>query len=587
MFVDVVESVRLIGQDEEGAVQRIRALLAGAVEELVVPYGGQVIEQRGDGLLLRFESARPAIACASGLHRLARRASIDLPPQARLQLRVGAHRSDVLADAHALFGLGVNLAARIAALGQPGDTLISSAVRDELNAELDGAIQDLGPCYLKHVDEPIRLFRHRDEAQTLPDTLEQAIAARMKLRPTLAVLPLQLEAAAPGGAADIGLGDVAADLLTRQFSRSPMLHVISALSTQATKGRELDLGSLYRRFRADYLLQGRLRAAGGSEGLHQPLALEVQLWRAGAGEPVWEERVNGTVLDLLSAQSPLLGRVVDGVGQRILAVEQRLAQATQALPNLASHTLYLNAVDLLHRFSLPEFERSRLLLQALNDRAPRHAEPLAWLARWHVFKVVQGWSEDTRRDGLQALSYSERALERDPQSALALTMAGSVHAGVKRDPEAAQRFYAEALQFNPSDSLAWLMSGVAQGFLCLREPALRASEMALGLAPMDPTRHFFDSLAATASLMAGDHERAIALAERSIRANASHGSSYRALAISQVMLGRHEQARHTIERLLAVEPHCTVQTYLARVAPANEQNLRFAEALREAGLPPA
>jgi len=129
------------------------------------------------------------------------------------------------------------------------------------------------------------------------------------------------------------------------------------------------------------------------------------------------------------------------------------------------------------------------------------------------------------------------------------------------------------------------MSGVAQGFMTARAPALAASETALGLAPMDPTRHFYDSLAATASLMANDHARCIALAERSISANASHGSSYRALAIAQSMLGQLDAARHSVQRLLAVEPHCTVQTYLARVAPANQQNLQFAEALREAGLP--
>jgi len=593
MFMDVVESMRMIGLDELAGVTRIRALLVEAEAQAVQPNDGRVLERRGDGLLLRFAHPRQAVRCAAAVHELARAASAAQPGAHPLQLRVGLHRAELLTDDEAVYGQGVNLAARIAALGEPGDTLLSASARDELNAELDGQLHDLGPCYLKHADEPLRLFRHRPGAAPQHAGLQAAISARMKLRPTLVVLPVTVPGEGPNAdaALRVGMGDVLTDQLTRLLSQSPLLHVISALSAHALRGRELDRGLLYRTLRADYVLQGQLLSGAqatelsGAAHAGPRLRLQAQLWRQGAGEPIWSETLQGTALDALSGQSDLLGRVVQAVGQRILSVEQRAARAAQALPNLASHTLYLNAVDLLHRFAVPDFERSRLLLQAVSDRAPRHAEPLAWLARWHVFKVVQGWSDDSQRDGLQALDYSQRALDRDPQSALALTMAGSVHAGIKRDPVAAQGFYAQALEYNPNDSLAWLMSGVAQGFMTARAPALAASETALGLAPMDPTRHFYDSLAATASLMANDHARCIALAERSISANASHGSSYRALAIAQSMLGQLDAARHSVQRLLAVEPHCTVQTYLARVAPANQQNLQFAEALREAGLP--
>jgi tetratricopeptide (TPR) repeat protein len=281
----------------------------------------------------------------------------------------------------------------------------------------------------------------------------------------------------------------------------------------------------------------------------------------------------------------MLGRVVHAVSRRILTVEQRAVRAARALPNLASHTLYLTAVDLLHRFAIDDFHRSRELLLALNERAPRHAEPLAWLARWHVFRVVQGWSDHRQRDSEQAQHYSESALDRDPGSSLALTMAGSMHAGVKRDAETAQKFYQKALQYNPNDSLAWLMSGVAQGFMNAREPALSASEMALGLAPVDPTRHYYDALAATAALRAGEYERCVALARRAINANATHGTAYRSMAIALAILERPEEATEAVRRLLGVEPHFTVQTYLARVPTQDANREHFAELLRHAGLP--
>lgn len=584
MFVDVVESVRHIQRDEAGSVRRMRALIADAAQ-LVSQHKGQVVERLGDGLVLRFEHVRHAAQCAVALHVLAARAGTAHTAEEQMHLRAGIHCCPIWADTQGMYGLGVNLAARVAAVGGPGDTLLTAQARDQLVVGLDGDLHDLGTCYLKHVDEPLRLFRLGAQNEPLPPSLREAIAARMKTRPTLAVLPFELAQSAGSGGAPIGVADILSDQIIRQLSRSPMLHVISALSVSPLRGLGVELGTLYRTLGADYVLRGTLHTGDPTGSSGARLDLEVALWRVGSGEPVYAEMFQGTALDALSPTSELLGRLAHGVGARILAVEQRAARGAQALPNLASHTLYLNAVDLLHRFSLPDFDRAYQMLQALSDRAPRHPEPLAWLARWHVFKVVQGWTDDSERDSAQALAFSERALERDPESALALTMAGSVHAGVKRDPATAQRFYAQALQHNPNDSLAWLMSSVAHGFVMEREPAIAASEMALGLSPIDPARHFYDSLGATAAVMARDYPRGVALAQRAIRANAAHGSSYRALATAEIMLGEVDKAKATIARLLAVEPQSTVQTYLARVGPPNVQNLEFAAALRTAGLP--
>lgn len=585
MFVDVVESVRHIQRDEAGAVRRMRALMADA-SQLVSQHQGQVVERLGDGLVLRFGHARHAAHCALALHALAARTGAADVAEARMALRAGIHSAPIWADAQGgMYGFGVNLAARVAAVGGPGETLLTAPARDQLVADLDGDVHDLGTCYLKHVDEPLRLFRLGAHSEALPAALRDAIAARMKTRPTLAVQLLEQAPTAGSAAPPIGVADVLSDQLNRQLARSPLLHVISALSVNTLRAHPVELGTMYRTLGADYVLRGTVQIGDPTGAAGARIVLEATLWRAGAGEPVYAEVFRGTALDALSPTSDLLGRLAHGVGTRILAVEQRAASGAQALPNLASHTLYLNAVDLLHRFSLPDFERAHLMLQTLSERAPRHPEPLAWLARWHVFKVVQGWTDDSERDSTQALTYSERALERDPTSALALTMAGSVHAGVKRDPATAQRFYAQALEHNPNDSLAWLMSSVAHGFVMEREPAIAASEMALGLSPIDPARHFYDSLGATAAVMARDYPRGVALARRAIRANAAHGSSYRALATAEVMLGQLDKARTTIASLLAVEPQSTVQTYLARVGPANAQNLEFAAALRRAGLP--
>ncbi len=588
-FVDVVESVRLMADAEDSAVRRIRELLAQASQHVTAAPGGHVVERRGDGLVLKFADTRVAVRCLAQLHQLAADEHGRHAGQPPLQLRAGLHRTELFSDDDAVYGAGVNLAARVAALGQPGDTLMSAAARDALLPPLDGLLQDLGPCWLKHVDEPVRLFRHRAEHPPLPQRLEQAISARLKLRPTLAVLcfegqPFEGLLQIPGMPdLGLGLGDVATDQLIRRLSSSSVLHLISALSVQALRGRTIALTDLYKLLRADYVLRGRVLGAGGPG--QQAVRVQAELWRRGSSEPVWFEEMAGSAADLLSTDGELIGRITHAASWHILAAEQRLVLSSQPLPNLASHTMYLAAVDLLHRFSAADFMRSRELLVELGDRAPQHAEPLAWLARWHVFRLVQGWSDNRQDDGDKALYYSQRALDRDPQSALALTMAGSVHVGVKRDASAAQHFYEQALASNPNDALAWLMSGVAQGFMNAGPPALAASEMALGLAPVEPTRHYYDALSATAALRGGDFERCIALAQRSITANGRHGTAYRSMAIALAELGRGHEAAAVVTQLMGVEPHFTVKTYLARVPLQDTHRDRYAQLLQEAGLP--
>lgn len=582
-FMDVVDSVGLIEGDELQAVKRLRALLDRVAAELVAGSGGRVAETRGDGLVLTFPSCDRAIACAVKMHAAAAAEASANPGFKPMKLRVGLHWTELLDDGQALYGGGVNLAARVAALARAGETVLSSDARDRLAPPWAHQVEDLGECWLKHVAQPMRLFRILAAPPAMPADLESAVAARMALLPTLCVLT---RVADDGGPTDWGIADIACDVLTRHLSQSRFLHVISPMTNRSLRRCDLALGEVLGMLRADYAV---VIHSSGSPGLPTDtltrVPIELALWRRGAPAPLWTHADHVRPVDVTSPQGDSLGLVVEQIGQRILRTEQQIASGVRELPNLSSHSLYLSAVDMLHRFSATRFDRARELLLELHHRAAAHAEPLAWLARWHVFRVVQGWSDDREKDSAQALHFSSRALDLDPRSALALTMAGSVHVGVRQDAKAAQAFYDKALDANPNDSLAWLMSSVAQGFMNAPMHALKASEAALGLAPLDPTRPYYDALSATAALCAGELERCIALAGRAILANGSHGSAYRSMAIAQALQGRMTEATDTVRRLLAVEPHCTVKTYLGRVPNQDPNRNRFAQLLQEAGLP--
>lgn len=583
-FVDVVESVLHAQRNETRWIRRLRGFVAQATE-CVLRSGGRVVERAGDGLVLRFDSPHQAIACVLELHAAVSQAPGE-PGEEPLQLRAGLHHAQIWYDESGIYGWGVNLAARVAAMGGAGDTIVTAPVRDGLVAHIDADVIDLGECHLKHVDEPLRLFKVRRASPALPASLRDSIAQRLKTRPTLAVMPFRsVLTQGEGPVGPLNSADVLHDQLVRRLSGLPVVHVISGPSTRAWRGREVDPAQVYRSLGADYLLRGSVTGSEEFSTASRSLELDVSLWKRGVDEPISRCSHKVSVLDALSSGSDLFSRIVEDIGGRIVAVEQRVAARASALPNMASHTLYLQAVAALHRFSRDDFDRARQMLEALTERAPRHPDPLAWLARWHVFNVVQGWSADRERDGQLALEFSGRALDRDPESSLALTMSGSVMAGIRRDPDEANRLYDQALVHNPNESLAWLMKGVAHGFLDQGDAAIRSSELAMGLSPLDPVYDFYCSLSASASLAAGELHRAVTLAELAIQKNRAHGSSYRTLCIAAYLQGEQDKARGAINELLCVEPQASVALFRARAPGNHPQHDAFAEALRQSGLP--
>ena len=582
MFADVVESVRLIEQDELGNVTRIRALLRRLSDDVVPKHQGTVLERRGDGLLIKFPDARFAAACAIELHAEAAKTDADMLPAEAIALRIGMHWGDVLADASALYGRGMNTAARLAGLALPGETVVAANVRDQLTAELDAEFEDMGDCHVKHTAQPIRSYRLRPAlamsgARSRTAT-NDAMSKPKDLRATMAVLPFEpyeAQFALPV----FGVGDVLTDQVTALLSRSASVNMISRLSTNAFRGRRISSEIVCEKLGADYVVTGRYFQTADE------IRLWVELSRATTDTVVWADMMIGSPGDALSLDSQLVRQVVDGVAQAVLSSELARAR-TMPLPNLSTHTLYLAAVSLMHRFSVADFDRSHAMLEALHERTPRHPGPLAWLARWHVFRVVQGWSASPDDDRKMGLEYSNRALDLDCESTLALTVAGSVRVNLGKQLDEAIAFYDQALAINPNEGLAWLLKGTAQAFQVKTKEAIACCNKATQLSPLDPVRFLYDSLGASVRVLDQDYGAAIEFARRSLRANSRHASSWRALAIAQVLNGELAEAKASVMQLLRLEPTATVSRFTARASVSDPDIVnRYATALRDAGLP--
>jgi adenylate cyclase len=574
LFTDVVESVRLMEANETDLVRRWRQLV-GIVERDILPsHNGRLVKDMGDGLMLEFPSAPFAIRAAFAIRLAFATANAGLPPDRQMLLRTGVHVGQLIACEHDVYGRGVNLAARLTTLAGPGEIVVSADVRDQLTPALDADVEDLGLCFLKHVREAVRAYRIGPRGPR--SVIEGSTASMSELRPTLAIIPFVPRGGDPDHQI---LGEVLADEIISSLSRSAELNVISRLSTTIFRGHDVSFGEVSRHLNVNYVVSGAYRIVGDK------LRLIAELMVANSRTVVWSDSLEGRVPDIVNGRDALIAKVVSAASAAVMATELLRAQS-QPLPTLENCTLLMGAIALMHRLSPQDFDRARQMLQTLTERAPRGAIAWARMAKWHVLRVQQGWCDDPKVEGQLALDCARRALDADPRSSLALAVAGFVHTNLLKRLDLGHEHYELALRVNPDDSLAWLLKGTLHAFRGEGKLAVDSTNRALKLSPLDTHRYFYDSLAATAALSAGQYKHAIELAQRSLCANRTHTSTFRALAISQWLVGRHDDARKSVVELMRLEPSLTVKKYRERnPSSAYETGKIWSAALQQAGVP--
>lgn len=376
---------------------------------------------------------------------------------------------------------------------------------------------------------------------------------------------------------DAALRGLVADELAIQLAAHQSVDLISRMSARRAGGNALE--PAVERLGATYVVAGACYAAGGRVRLNIELIFVADqrvVW-SGSLDEDREAIVRNPASRLESLRAALLA-----------AVEAHETGRVRSLPlaSLESYALLIGGVRLMHRLSRSDFERARAAFEQLVERHPRHPDGFAWLAKWHILQVHQGWSADTRASTQMAGDMSRRALDQDDRCGLAMVISGMVQTFGERRLDAAERLYAEALAAHPNEPLAWLLKGMVHAFRGEGDVAVAHTERASMLSPLDPMRYYFDSLGASAHAAAGHYDTAVTLAERSLAANALHASSLRILTIAHAMRDDIVQSRAAAARLLALEPDFTVERFLARSpSAAFAIGREFAGALRRSGIP--
>lgn len=578
LHCDLDNAGALLALDEAGVLQRWQSF-AGKAGRLISQHSGHVVRVFHDSLLAEFDHAHDALDSATGLHRLMLAANRARPQALHMALRAGLHAPPVQAAGAAAAGLGVHLVSRLASLAGRGETIASASVRDLLTEDLDTVLDDLGDCFLKHLPEPVRAYRLGPPAEPSPAAPSDTSPA---LQPTIAVIPFSARSSDSHFSA---VGELVADRVIGQLGRSQHVNVISRLTGTAFRNRDQRPGDIRDRLQARYVLTGSYRVMGQSQG--GILSVQVQLTDAQTLTVVWEDQLRGSVGDLLSLESELVHTIVTGAHHAMLDAEVAAA-LQQPLQSLNNYALLLNGITLMHRSSGDHFQHSREALQELLQRDASLSVAHAWLAKWYVLRVTRGLTTHPQHDAEVALQHARDARATPGTESLALAMEGFVCLHLRRDFEQARTLIDAALSINPSESLAWLFGGVAHSFLNQASAAQHASQKALSLSPLDPLLYYFESLAASSSIVTRRYEDAIALCKRSLRRNVTHLHTHRALITACWAAGKPLQARTAANQLLRLAPGYTVHAFDQTAASAGTEFGRLmSTAMAEAGIPRA
>lgn len=577
LVMDLVESVRLMAANEVAVIDHWRGFVRYATSTVLPRHSGRLVKSLGDGIMAEFDSAREATAAALVLHRHFDAANAQLPAEQKLYLRAGLNATHVYVDDIDIYGSGVNLAARVASLAGPGETMVTAEVRDGLTDGLDVEMQDMGDCHLKHVAVPVRAYRIGASG---PSPILTPLHEYLNpLEPKIAVMIFQSKAEA-GNIIDYEAQILAEEIIAR-LAISGEMRVVSRLSTAALTGHVLSIERIAELLGAHFVLHGNYVRVGAK------IRVFAELIEARTGSLVWVGAPMVADDPSWCFDDDLVSQIAQGIVGAIRTREVQKARS-QPFPTLNSYSLMMGSIAMMHRASARDFKTAHDMLESLLSRHARLSRPHAWLANWHALSVTQGYTQNAQHDSDQALRFAGQALDLDPECSLALAIDGILHANLRKDMAIAMERLDAAISVNPNESIAWLFKAGVHAFVGEGQEAEAASSKASSLSPLDPLRHYYDVFSATASLSAGNYERAIHFALRSLRVNRMHASTHRVLAIAQALSGAMGDARETLKSLRALLPDYTVATF-KQDSPyaAGPHADEFARALAAAGLPAA
>ncbi|HSV03010.1 MAG TPA: adenylate/guanylate cyclase domain-containing protein [Phenylobacterium sp.] len=567
LAADVAGYSRLVAADEEGALARFAALLGEVIRPAVGRRGGEVIKTTGDGVLATFASAAAGLHAALEIQAGVAERSADLAPERRLLFRIGLHVADVVVEAGDVFGDGVNVAARLQAMADPGGVLVSSRVQEDTQGRVEAVFEDMGPQQLKNIPRSVQVYRVRAEGPA-----PAAATPRLPLpsKPSIVVLPFRNMSGDPE---QEYFADAVTDDIVTALSRWRWFFVIGRNSSFAYKDREVDVSSVGRDLGVRYVLQGSVRRAGPR------MRVSAQLIEASDATHVWAENYDREVTDVLAVQDEITEHVVGAIEPAMLQSEG-VRTARKDLADFDALDFYQRGMWHLNKVSRESCKVAVGFFRRAIERDPDLPLGYIGLARAFYGAAVYGWSERPLSDLAEAREVARKAIRLDPRDAYGYFACSGASLYLGRHREALEEAR-KTIALNPNFAFGHFRLGQVLVYSGRAAEAIGPIERSIRYSPYDPQLGAMRSLLALAHFHAGQYEAAIRHAESATALHDLRASGV--IAASLVRLGRLEEAQAAFA---SEDQDRARRTRVPRLSPYARPADRdgFVEALKVAGV---
>jgi TolB-like protein/class 3 adenylate cyclase/tetratricopeptide (TPR) repeat protein len=562
LAADVAGYSRLIGADEGGTLLRLKAIRNELVDPTIASRHGRLVKTTGDGLLVEFGSVIDGLRCASEIQAGMAQRNATGPQDKRIEFRMGLNVGDVVVEDGDIFGDGVNVAARLEGLAEPGGICVSARVQEDAAGKLDLAFEDLGDQHLKNIARPVRVYRVRDRAVPIAVPLP-ASPQPLPLpdKPSIAVLPF---ANLSGDPEQEYFADGMVEEIITALSRIRWLFVIARNSTFTYKAQAVDVKQVGRELGVRYVLEGSVRKAAGR------VRITAQLIDATNGAHLWADRFDGSLEDVFELQDRVAISIAGVIEPTLQAAEIRLS-VERPTKDLTAYDLYLRARSVGSSYEKDHIAQALDLLEQAIAREPRYGPALAQAATYRVDLENYDWANDSdkEKNSRTAVELSRGAVGLAPDDPGVLGRAAMVLGRFGEDIDAALALMDRALALNPSFALAWYWSGWLRLFAGETDLAIQHFETSMRLNPRGQ-RGFHLSGIGMAHLLNRRFDDALAVLRASLEEVPIFTPTYRSLAACYAHMGRIDEARLIIKRMASLTPMLVPSTNPLRDPRARE-----------------
>jgi TolB-like protein/class 3 adenylate cyclase len=575
LAADVAGYSRLMGADEEGTHERLKTHLRELVNPKIKEHRGRIVKNTGDGFLAEFASVVDAVRCAVEVQRGMIDREPEVPDERRIRFRIGINLGDVIVEEHDIFGDGVNVAARLEALAEPGGICISRVVRDQIRDKLPYAFEDMGEQLVKNITRPVRTYGIALGASSRA-ALPNGAPLPLPDKPSLAVLPFQNMT---GDAEQEYFVDGMVEEITTAIARLPWLFVIARNSAFAYKGKPIGVKQVAQELGVRYVLEGSVRKASNR------VRITGQLIDATTGAHIWADRFDGALDDIFELQDQVASSVAGAIEPKLRQSEIERA-SRKPIENLTAYDLYLRALAQGYRYTEEGLAEAVVLARQALAIDPSYAPAAALVGRCRVHQRVQGWGALSDEDVGEACRLARQALEAERDDADTIWQAAYTLFFLAGEAAMAAAALDRALALNPNAAHAWMARGYIHAQRNQPEAAIEAIERARRLSPFDPFTFSCAANTAIAHLAARRFEQAIEWADRALHDQPRLVGARRVKIAANAHLGRLDEARAELSRVLATDAKLTIagfREYAHFMAP--EVLELYVAGLRKAGMP--